>query len=126
MKKTIIALLLFFVLGNINAQDLVILHTNDTHSQILPQTAGPGAGLAGYQRREAFINKTRAEHKNVLLMDAGDFSQGTPYFTLFKGDAEIELMNALGYDVACLGNHEFDNGVKEISRRISNAKFQFV
>lgn len=59
----------------------------------------------------------------MLLLDAGDFSQGTPYFSIFKGDVEIELMNALGYDVACLGNHEFDNGQAELARRLSNADF---
>ncbi|MCI1719614.1 MAG: metallophosphoesterase [Bacteroidales bacterium] len=105
------------------AQDLVILHTNDTHSQIEPENAGPAKGLGGYERRENFINSVRKENKHVLLMDAGDFSQGTPYFTLYKGDVEIELMNALKYDVACIGNHEYDNGQEELARRIKNAHF---
>lgn len=109
-------------------QDLVILHTNDTHSQITPQVTGEGKGLGGYERREAYINKIVKEYgrKNVLIVDAGDFSQGSPYFSLFKGDVEIELLNALGYDVVCLGNHEFDNGQKELARRVGNAKFQVV
>lgn len=106
-----------------NAQDLVILHTNDTHSQIIPQVTGLGKGLGGYERREEYIKKIRAEHPNVLLVDAGDFSQGSPYFSLFKGDVEIALMNALEYDVACIGNHEFDNGQQELTRRIKNANF---
>ncbi len=109
-----------------SAQDLVILHTNDTHSQITPQVTGEGKGLGGYERREAYINKVRKEHKNVLLLDAGDFSQGSPYFSLFKGDVEIELLNALGYDAVCLGNHEFDNGQEELARRIGNSKFDWV
>lgn len=111
--------------GNVAAQDLVILHTNDTHSQITPQVTGEGKGLGGYERREAYINKVRKEFgkKNVLLVDAGDFSQGSPYFSLFKGDVEIELLNALKYEVVCLGNHEFDNGQQELARRIGNAKF---
>lgn len=120
-------ILSFLVIGTVilDGQDLVILHTNDTHSQITPQTSGDGAGLGGYERREAYVNSVRSEMgaDKVLLLDAGDFSQGTPYFSIFKGDVEIELMNALGYDVACLGNHEFDNGQAELARRLSNAAF---
>lgn len=122
----LIILLAGMAVGTLQAQDLVILHTNDTHSQIMPQTTGPGKGLGGYERRENYINSVRKAHKNVLLLDAGDFSQGTPYFTIFKGDAEIELMNALGYDAACIGNHELDNGTAELARRIKNAKFPVV
>ena len=118
---------LFFAFGSrASAQDLVILHTNDTHSQITPQVSGDGKGLGGYERREAYINKVRQEHDNVLLVDAGDFSQGSPYFSLYKGDVEIELLNALGYDVVSLGNHEFDNGQQELARRIDNAEFDVV
>ncbi|MBR3302662.1 MAG: metallophosphoesterase [Bacteroidales bacterium] len=105
------------------AQHLVILHTNDTHSQIEPIAAGKWKGLGGVERREKYINQVRAENENVILLDAGDFSQGSPYFTLFKGDAEIELMNALGYDAVCFGNHEFDNGLDELARRVKNANF---
>lgn len=108
------------------AQDLVILHTNDTHSQIEPQTAGKNKGLGGAVRREKYIRSVRAENENVLLLDAGDFSQGTPYFTLFKGDTEIDIMNALGVDAACWGNHEFDNGIGELARRVRNASFPLI
>lgn len=114
---------LFLIPGSLMGQDLVILHTNDSHSQITPQTAGTGKDLGGYERREQYIRKIRKEHKNVLLLDAGDFSQGSPYFTLFKGDVEIELLNALRYDAACPGNHEFDNGEAELARRLRNASF---
>ncbi len=107
-------------------QDLVILHTNDTHSQIEPLNTGQYKGLGGVERREKYIRQVRAEHKNVILLDAGDFSQGTPYFTLFKGDVEIELMNALKYDAATFGNHEFDNGTEELARRIKMAEFPIV
>ena len=123
------SLLVALVFGvQANAQDLVILHTNDTHSQITPQVTGEGKGLGGYERREAYINSVIKKYgkKNVLLVDAGDFSQGSPYFSLFKGDVEIELLNALGYDVTCLGNHEFDNGQEELARRIGNANFPMV
>lgn len=122
---SVMALLAVCFSISVNGQDLVILHTNDTHSQIVPQTSGSGAGLGGYERREAYIEQVRNEMgaENVLLLDAGDFSQGTPYFSIFKGDVEIELMNALGYDVVCLGNHEFDNGQAELARRVKNAGF---
>lgn len=130
MKKIqfIVIGMVLLAAGNlhINAQELVILHTNDTHSQIEPQTAGKGKGLGGYERREAYIKSVREQNKNVILLDAGDFSQGTPYFTIFRGDAEIELMNALGYDAACLGNHEFDNGQAELARRVRNANFPVI
>ena len=104
---------------------LVILHTNDTHSQIEPVRVGRDRDKGGVERRLQYINSVRKEvgRRNVLLLDAGDYNQGTPYFTVAKGDLEIELMNALGYDVATLGNHEFDNGQEELARRLSSAEF---
>lgn len=125
-KQIFITAILIIASTAIYAQKLVILHTNDTHSQITPQEVGDAKGLGGFERRERYINSIRAENPNVLLLDAGDFSQGTPYFTLFKGDVEIELLNAMQYDAVCLGNHEFDNGEKELARRIKNANFSFV
>ncbi len=124
MRKFIYTFILCaFTAVTLNAQKLIILHTNDTHSQITPQTAGSEKGLGGYERRENFINSIREKHPQTILLDGGDFSQGTPYFTLFGGDVEIELMNALGYDAAVIGNHELDNGQAELARRIKNAKF---
>jgi len=108
---------------SLTAQDLVILHTNDTHSNIEPAASGRNAGLGGFQRRANYIQKVRNEHKNVLLLDAGDYNQGTPYFTLFKGYAEIELYNAMKYDAVCLGNHEFDNGQQQLAERLKTAKY---
>ncbi len=111
------------------AQDLVILHTNDVHSQITPQLTprliGEGIGLGGYERREAYIKKVVKEYgrKNVLILDGGDFSMGSSHFAIYKGDVEIELFNALKYDAVCLGNHEFDRGQQELAHRIGNAKF---
>ena len=124
MRKTL-TLFAALLLGafSASAQDLVILHTNDTHSQIEPLSAGDYKGLGGVVRREKYISQVRAENKNVILLDAGDFSQGTPYFTLFKGDVEIELMNAMKVDAATFGNHEFDNGMDELARRIRMANF---
>lgn len=110
------------------AQDLVILHTNDTHSQIEEIRTGKGAGTGGVHRRAEYFRQVLSQYgkDHVLILDAGDYNQGTPYFTVFGGDIEIEIMNALGYDVVAIGNHEYDNGVDELARRLSKAKFQTV
>lgn len=105
------------------SQDLVILHTNDTHSNIEPAASGRNAGMGGVQRRANYFYSVRNTNPYVLVLDAGDYNQGTPYFTLFKGDAEIMLYNAMGYDAVCLGNHEFDNGQQELARRLENANY---
>ena len=109
-----------------NAQDLVILHTNDVHSQLTPQLIGKNKGLSGYERREAYIKEVVKKHgkENVLILDGGDFSMGSSHFAVYKGDVEIELMNVLGYDAVCVGNHELDRGQEELAHRFSNAKFE--
>jgi 5'-nucleotidase len=105
---------------------IVILHTNDTHSH-LESYNEPGLGdVGGVVRRNTLIQATRNEYPNTIVVDAGDFSQGTPYFNLFKGFPEIELMNKMGYDVITLGNHEFDNGSKALGKRLKNANFDIV
>ncbi len=100
---------------------LVILHLNDTHSHFEPIRSGAEAGLGGVIERAAYIDSVRAAEgeENVLLLHAGDFSQGTSYFTQLDGDLEIAAINALRYDVVTLGNHEFDNGIEELARRLS-------
>jgi 5'-nucleotidase len=108
------------------SQDLVILHTNDTHSNIEPVASGKNKGLGGVQRRANYIQSVRDSEQNILLLDAGDYNQGTPYFTLFKGEAEVMLYNAMGYDAVCLGNHEFDNGEKQLAERLAKAKYPTV
>ncbi len=110
------------------AQELVILHTNDTHSHIDPVKSGPEAGLGGVIERAAYIDSVRSAvgRRNLLLVDAGDFSQGTSYFTILKGDIEVELLNEMGYDAVTLGNHEFDNGPEDLARRLKMAKFRVV
>lgn len=109
-----------------NAQDLVILHTNDVHSQLTPQLIGKNKGLSGYERREAYIKEVVKKHgrENVLILDGGDFSMGSSHFAVYKGDVEIELMNVLGYDAVCVGNHELDRGQEELAHRFNNAKFE--
>lgn len=110
------------------AQDLVILHTNDVHSQITPQLTGKGKGLGGYERREAYIKEVIKKHgkENVLLLDGGDFSMGSSHFAIYRGDVEIELLNTLGYDAVCIGNHELDRGQEELAHRFGNASFDIL
>jgi 5'-nucleotidase len=101
---------------------LVILHTNDTHSRIeaLPTTEKQYAGWGGVVNRKALIDSIRSAEENVLLIDAGDFVQGTPYFNLFKGRVETGAMNLLKYDVGTLGNHEFDYGLDTLRNMIKS------
>lgn len=95
---------------------LVILHTNDTHSIIEPYYEN---NLGGVARRKALIDSVRSVESNVLLVDAGDVLQGSLYFTLFAGEVEQKVMNALDYDIQILGNHEFDNGMEQLENYIS-------
>ena len=107
---------------------ITILHTNDWHSRIEPfgKDGGKDAGLGGAAARAALIKKIRSEEKNILLLDAGDIFQGTPYFNFFEGELEYKLMSEMGYDLATLGNHDFDNGIEGIINQLRYAKFEFV
>ena len=122
MRRFVITVFAVFAAAVINAQDLTILHFNDTHSHIDPQRSGEYKGLGGVVEQAAYIDSVRVAdgRKNVLLVHAGDFGQGTSYFTELKGDIEIDVLNSLKFDVVCLGNHEFDNGVEELARRLKN------
>ncbi len=128
MKKAIILFVLAFFALTAGAQDLVIVHLNDTHSHIDPIRGGQDDGLGGVLEGAAYIDsvRTAAGKKNMLLLHAGDFSQGTSYFPMLHGDIEIDIMNELGFDASCLGNHEFDNGCDELARRLKRAKFDVV
>ena len=126
LKGLLSALVIFSCSLDAHARKLVILHTNDTHSQIEVVRSGKGIGKGGVHQRAEFFAKIKAENENVLILDAGDYNQGTPYFTVFKGDLEVQVMNELGYEVVTLGNHEFDNGLDELARRLSNAKYTTV
>ncbi|MCH5221763.1 MAG: bifunctional metallophosphatase/5'-nucleotidase [Muribaculaceae bacterium] len=103
--------LVFFATSCCKDNKLVILHTNDTHSQIIPGDDG----LGGVMRRMAVIDSVRKAEKNVLLVDAGDAVQGSLYFFLYGGQVEQEIMNILGVDARILGNHEFDNGIDSLA-----------
>ncbi len=107
---------------------LTILHTNDVHSRIdpFPMDGSRNQGLGGVARRSTLINKIRQEEKNVLLVDSGDMFQGTPYFNMFDGKLELELMSKLGYEAGTFGNHEFDNGMERLAEQLHNANFPFL
>ena len=118
MKRFAILLAICAVLSGCGtAKSLVILHVNDTHSHLDPTHEGRG----GVIERAAFVDSVRASagEKNVLLLHAGDFDQGTSYFTVLGGDLEVQLINDLGYDCITLGNHEFDNGIEDLARRLA-------
>ena len=96
MKRFFIIIALLAATATLaDAQRLVILHTNDSHSQIEPLRVGRDKGFGGVERRMEYIRQVREQYgkDKVLLLDAGDYNQGTPYFTVAKGDLEIELVN---------------------------------
>lgn len=107
---------------------LCILHTNDVHSRLdpFPMDGSKYQGLGGAAKRAQLIEKIRLEEKNVLLLDAGDMWQGTPYFNFFNGEAEYKVMNAMKYDAATLGNHDFDIGLDGLNKQLPNAQFQIL
>lgn len=106
------------------AQNLTVIHINDTHSHIDPQRSGEYVGRGGVIEQAAYIDSVRCADgkRNVLLLHAGDYGQGTSYFTEMGGNIEIDVMNAFRFDASCLGNHEFDNGIDELARRLKNLK----
>lgn len=106
---------------------LTILHTNDTHSQVEALEEGKRDEFCGgYTRRMGLIAQERKTDPNLLVFDAGDFCQGTPYFNFYHGRIEIDAMNRMGYDAVMLGNHEFDNGVDTLATILQGAQFPVV
>ncbi|HET6243952.1 MAG: metallophosphatase [Bacteroidetes bacterium] len=107
---------------------LTILHTNDVHSHIDPFPANDPkfGGLGGAARRAALVKKIRNEEENVLLLDAGDIFQGTPYFNLYGGELELKLMSQMGYDASTIGNHDFDNGLEGLEKMLPHANFPLI
>src|SRR5687767_9626409 len=105
---------------------LTVLHTNDVHSRIdpFPMDGGANQGLGGVAARAEIIKKIRGEEEHVLLLDAGDIFQGTPYFNIYKGEPEIKAMTAMGYDACTIGNHDFDAGMENLATQLTrNASF---
>ena len=112
--------------GMFESLKLTILHTNDVHSRIdpFPMDGGRNQGLGGVASRAELIKKIRAEEEHVLLLDAGDIFQGTPYFNIYKGEPEIKAMTAMGYDACTIGNHDFDAGMDNLATQLTrNANF---
>lgn len=125
----------FIGLGGLSLQSftkpqkkITILHTNDVHSHI--DAFGPEDGRnpnkGGVARRASLIESIRAENPHTLLLDAGDIFQGTPYFNYYGGELEFKLMSKLKYDVATIGNHDFDNGIDGLYAQLPYADFKFV
>ncbi len=130
MKRFYVLLIIILALSleaGAKKKKLVILHSNDTHSCIYPLNENLldtlQAGRGGFLRRAQMIKEERKNSPCLLLLDSGDFSQGSPYYTMFQGDVEIGLMNLMGYDAAALGNHEFDFGLENMARIFKQANF---
>ena len=113
---------------SVEAKKITILHTNDTHSQIDPFPANhpKNPNMGGVARRAAIVEQIRKTEENVLLLDAGDIFQGTPYFNYYGGELEFKLMSMMKYDLATIGNHDFDNGIDGLFAQLPHAKFEFV
>lgn len=112
-----------------NAKKITILHTNDQHSRIEPFETSENpkySNKGGFARRAALIDKIRKEEPNVLLLDAGDIFQGTPYFNFFGGELEFKLMSKMGYEASTMGNHDFDNGLAGFEKQLKYANFDFI
>lgn len=128
MKRLVIFAAVLLASMSAGAQNLTIIHFNDTHSHIDPQRSGEYFGRGGVIEQAAYVDSVRKADgkRNVLLLHAGDYGQGTSYFTELGGNIEIDVMNALKFDVVTLGNHEFDNGIPELARRLDNLKADVV
>lgn len=111
-----------------NVKKITILHTNDVHSHIDPFPANDpkNPNMGGVARRAAIIDQIRREEENVLLLDAGDIFQGTPYFNYYGGEIEYKLMSMMKYDLVTIGNHDFDNGIDGLLAQMPHAEFGFV
>jgi 5'-nucleotidase len=107
---------------------LTILHTNDVHSRLepFPMDGSRNQGLGGVAARASIIQSIRAQAEQVLLLDAGDIFQGTPYFNVYKGEPEIKAMSRMGYDAVTMGNHDFDAGIENFANQLTHARFPVI
>jgi 5'-nucleotidase len=119
------SLLPSWAMGSDNTQRLTILHTNDVHSRIdpFPMDGSRNQGMGGVAARARVISQIRSENEHVLLLDAGDIFQGTPYFNLYKGEPEMKAMEMMGYDAATMGNHDFDAGLDNFATQLKHVSF---
>lgn len=108
--------------------NLTILHTNDMHSRVeaFPMDGSRNQGLGGLARRASLISKIKSQEEHVLLLDAGDIFQGTPYFNFFEGEVEMKAMAMMGYDAATIGNHDFDLGIDNLKEQMNVGKFPMI
>jgi len=106
-------------------QKLVILHTNDTHSRLdpFPMDGSRNQGMGGVAARASLISEIRNREEHVLLLDAGDIFQGTPYFNLYKGEPEMKAMEWMKYDACTMGNHDFDGGIDLFAEQLKHVRF---
>ena len=120
----------FFISPAGAQKTLTILHTNDTHSTVMPLNKNLAdtllADRGGFLRRLALVEQERQADPDLLLFDSGDFSQGSAYYSMFKGDVEVGLMNQMHYDAATIGNHEFDFGLDNMIRIFKMCEFPIV
>lgn len=122
---------LFSLAGAAQEHKLFLVHTSDTHSCVEPISPNfsdsAQANKGGYMRRVVLLEEMRREHPdNLLLLDCGDFSQGSAYYNLYQGEVEVRLMNLMRYDACTIGNHEFDFGLENLARLMRMAEFPFV
>ena len=110
------------------SRKITILHTNDMHSHIdsFPLNHSKHPGMGGMRRVASLVKKIRNEEKNVILIDAGDVFQGTPYFNRYKGSLELKIMSSMGYIASTMGNHDFDNGINGFKEVLHHANFPFI
>jgi 5'-nucleotidase len=110
------------------ASAFTILHTNDVHSRLdpFPMDGSRNQGLGGVAARASLITSIRKEKEHLLLLDAGDIFQGTPYFNMYKGEPEIKAMSMMGYDAATMGNHDFDAGIENFANQLQHANFPII
>lgn len=108
--------------------EIHLLYTNDQHSRIEPFPSNdpkfPNEG--GFSKRAKLIEEYRKQFNNILLLDAGDIFQGTPYFNFFEGEIEYKLMTMMKYDATTFGNHDFDLGAENILKQSKHAGFDFL
>lgn len=129
-QKAMILVLMMVTVLSASAQrqkSLLILHTNDTHSCIMPLNPNLAdtmlAGRGGFLRRIAMLKEERKKNPDLLYFDSGDFSQGSAFYSMYKGDVEVGLMNRMGIDASTIGNHEFDFGMENMARLFRMANF---
>ena len=125
MKKLVLILALLFA-NFCFASEVVIIHTSDTHGRISPIEYNGIKDVGGFSKRVQFINELKKQNKNILLLDSGDYFQGSLYYKLDEGKSISKLLPEIKYDAITLGNHEFDDGIKVLKSNIKNSKTQFL